>query len=151
MKYLDFVWGDLLCWLVLFDVVILSVSCRFPFTLSSKFRYSGRTEFQTVKESSAAVVETSGGKSRWERGFLAASSRRLLVRQTLPLSLEKKQQQRSHLLASPEHSSIGHSSLASSSQIDLYSFWWLRGGGVAGGSHSSRVEVNLTIPVISKC
>jgi FERM adjacent (FA) len=74
---------------------------RFPFTLSSKFRYSGRTEYQTVQESSSSTTKTGSG-------FL--SSRRVL-RQTLPVSLERKQMSRaattSRLLASPEHSSIG--------------------------------------------
>jgi hypothetical protein len=79
---------------------LLSAFVRFPFTLSSKFRYSGRTEFQTVKESSSS----SGGGG----GFLGSSSRRLLMRQTLPPSLEKKQRSGGQqLLASPEHSSIG--------------------------------------------
>ena len=35
--------------------------------LSSKFRYSGRTEFQTVSET--AISSGGAAKSRWERAF----------------------------------------------------------------------------------
>ena len=80
---------------------------KFPvlWGLSSKFRYSGRTEFQTVSESALASSQT---KSRWERGFFRSPSRRVL-RQTMP-NLERTKQ----LLASPEHSSIGSSNKGSS-------------------------------------
>ena len=66
--------------------------------LSSKFRYSGRTEFQTVSETALASNQA---KSRWERAFFRSPSRRVL-RQTMP-NLEKSR----NILASPEHSSIG--------------------------------------------
>ena len=66
--------------------------------LSSKFRYSGRTEFQTVSETALA---NSQAKSRWERAFFRSPSRRVL-RQTMP-NLDKSR----NILASPEHSSIG--------------------------------------------
>ena len=67
--------------------------------LSSKFRYSGRTEFQTVSETALASNQA---KSRWERAFFRSPSRRVL-RQTMP-NLEKSR----NILASPEHSSIGN-------------------------------------------
>lgn len=73
---------------------------RFPFTLSSKFRYSGRTEYQTVSE-----------PANRNTGFLGNTGRRAL-RQTLPVNLEK----RKLILASPEHSSIGSSKHANSSR-----------------------------------
>ena len=66
--------------------------------LSSKFRYSGRTEFQTVSETALASNQA---KSRWERAFFRSPSRRVL-RQTMP-NLERSR----NILASPEHSSIG--------------------------------------------
>jgi tyrosine-protein phosphatase non-receptor type 4 len=80
---------------------------KFPvlWGLSSKFRYSGRTEFQTVSESALAANQS---KSRWDRAFFRSPSRRAL-RQTLP-NLERTRQ----LLASPEHSSIGSSTKGSS-------------------------------------
>jgi len=73
---------------------------RFPFTLSSKFRYSGRTEYQTVNETTSRT-NTAG------TGFLGgcSSSARRGLRQTLPVNLER----RKNILASPEHSSIGSS------------------------------------------
>ena len=46
---------------------------KFPFSLSSKFRYSGRTEFQTVSDSGAA-----NAKSKWDKGFFRSPSRRFL-------------------------------------------------------------------------
>jgi len=80
---------------------------KFPvlWGLSSKFRYSGRTEFQTVSESALAASQS---KSRWERAFFRSPSRRAL-RQTLP-NLDRAKQ----VLASPEHSSIGSSNKGSS-------------------------------------
>jgi len=79
---------------------------KFPlWGLSSKFRYSGRTEFQTVSESALA---SSNSKSRWDRAFFRSPSRRVL-RQTMP-NLERAKQ----ALASPEHSSIGSSNKGSS-------------------------------------
>ena len=80
---------------------------KFPvlWGLSSKFRYSGRTEFQTVSESALAASHT---KSRWDRAFFRSPSRRAM-RQTLP-NLDRAKQ----LLASPEHSSIGSSNKGSS-------------------------------------
>lgn len=72
---------------------------KFPlWGLSSKFRYSGRTEFQTVSESALASNQA---KSRWEKAFFRSPSRRVL-RQTMP-NLDRTR----NLLASPEHSSIG--------------------------------------------
>ena len=68
------------------------------FRLGSRFRYSGRTEFQTVSETALASNQA---KSRWERAFFRSPSRRVL-RQTMP-NLEKSR----NILASPEHSSIG--------------------------------------------
>jgi tyrosine-protein phosphatase non-receptor type 4 len=73
---------------------------KFPlWGLSSKFRYSGRTEFQTVSESALASNQA---KSRWEKAFFRSPSRRVL-RQTMP-NLDRTR----NLLASPEHSSIGN-------------------------------------------
>jgi len=78
---------------------------KFPlWGLSSKFRYSGRTEFQTVSESALASNQA---KSRWEKAFFRSPSRRVL-RQTMP-NLDRTR----NLLASPEHSSIGSSALGS--------------------------------------
>ena len=77
---------------------------RFPlWGLSSKFRYSGRTEFQTVSETALASQQA---KSRWERAFFRSPSRRAL-RQTLP-SLERASRT---ALASPEQSVIGENQL----------------------------------------
>merc|ERR1719270_1384446 len=73
--------------------------------LSSKFRYSGRTEFQTVSET---AIASNQAKSRWERAFFRSPSRRVL-RQTMP-NLERSR----NILASPEHSSIGSSTISSS-------------------------------------
>jgi hypothetical protein len=82
---------------------------KFPFSLSSKFRYSGRTEFQTVSESGAA-----NAKSKWDKGFFRSPSRRFL-RQTLPVNLESRATAK-NILASPEHSSIGSSTHGSTTQ-----------------------------------
>ena len=78
--------------------------------LSSKFRYSGRTEFQTVSETALAGNSNnkSSSSSRWDRGFFRSPSRRVL-RQTMP-NLERSR----NMLASPEHSSIGSSNISSS-------------------------------------
>ena len=102
---------------------------KFPvlWGLSSKFRYSGRTEFQTVSESALA---SSQSKSRWDRAFFRSPSRRLL-RQTLP-NLERTKQ----LLASPEHSSIGSSNKGGS-----LSSTTLKPGGKQPDQSSSRVSL----------
>lgn len=78
-------------------------SKKFPFSLSSKFRYSGRTEFQTVSESGQEQ-----SKSKWDRAFFRSPSKKFL-RQTLPVNLDSTRTPIRNLLASPEHSSIGSS------------------------------------------
>ncbi|KAF4521553.1 hypothetical protein B566_EDAN001273 [Ephemera danica] len=55
---------------------------RFVFSLGSRFRYSGRTEFQTVEESKR--------RARLERTFIRSPSRKY-ARQTVPTVIEEKQ------------------------------------------------------------
>lgn len=55
---------------------------RFVFSLGSRFRYSGRTEFQTVEESKR--------RARLERTFIRSPSRKF-ARQTVPTVIEEKQ------------------------------------------------------------
>ncbi|XP_059473804.1 tyrosine-protein phosphatase non-receptor type 4 isoform X2 [Neocloeon triangulifer] len=54
---------------------------RFVFTLGSKFRYSGRTEFQTVEECKR--------RARLERTFIRSPSKKI-VRHTVPICDEKQ-------------------------------------------------------------
>ncbi|XP_023707598.1 tyrosine-protein phosphatase non-receptor type 4 isoform X2 [Cryptotermes secundus] len=54
---------------------------RFPFTLGSKFHYSGRTEFQTVEEGRQ--------RARLQRHFIRSPSKRLML-QTVPPPVEEK-------------------------------------------------------------
>jgi len=107
---------------------------KFPlWSLSSKFRYSGRTEFQTVSETALANNQS---KTRWERAFFRTPSRRLL-RQTMP-NLERSR----NLLASPEHSSIGSSNMTgslSSSQVKQTSS--VMGSGTLKPGTGSRVSL----------
>jgi len=76
-------------------------SRRFHFTLGSRFRYSGRTEFQAITE----PTHTTSATMQRVTQFSAQNGSRQNFRQTLPLHLERKQR----MLASPEHSSIGSS------------------------------------------